>query len=87
MYLLIPKWAASMRTKAIHLHSIMYLLIREIDKTTYINQINLHSIMYLLIPNGTAYISYGNILFTFHNVSINSSHEDIRKVKAYIYIP
>ena len=72
MYLLIPVQVVIDTAPVNNLHSIMYLLILELhtnpDGTTW----NLHSIMYLLIHDNKLLKMAQSILFTFHNVSINS---------------
>ena len=63
-----------MRTKThrkSNLHSTMFLLIRWNLKLQPVAIIHLHSTMFLLIRN-LSLISFAFLLFTFHNVSINS---------------
>ena len=55
-----------------HLHSIMYLLIPFMQFFQCMDLLDLHSIMYLLIL-GVLIALCSSLLFTFHNVSINSS--------------
>ena len=54
------------------LHSIMYLLIRKVWSLDCLKSRNLHSIMYLLIQMKWRFRVFNIVLFTFHNVSINS---------------
>ena len=73
MYLLILELHTNPDGTTWNLHSIMYLLIlnnqlaRVSASLTY-----LHSIMYLLIHDNKLLKMAQSILFTFHNVSINS---------------
>ena len=57
----------------IHLHSTMFLLIHLTDITFDDSIMHLHSTMFLLIrasPEGSS----AALVFTFHNVSINSGY-------------
>ena len=55
----------------LYLHSTMFLLIRGTEKMSVRLEKNLHSTMFLLIRIKKLYDEI-SLLFTFHNVSINS---------------
>ena len=61
----------------------MYLLILDCCKSTSPFSIYLHSIMYLLILDVDPVICAASILFTFHNVSINSKRIYINDFQKY----
>ena len=72
MYLLIRENQLNAVNTLTNLHSIMYLLILGEHQLIQLIQIwNLHSIMYLLIHKSNVSPS-AYVVFTFHNVSINS---------------
>ena len=73
MYLLIRSSKKIKQVQEAHLHSIMYLLIQESIIHPIPKSPNLHSIMYLLIREWRRAVHEHHILFTFHNVSINSN--------------
>ena len=71
MFLLIPG-ICSQRTGVRHdLHSTMFLLIQRCGDLVRPDVIDLHSTMFLLILGYSSY-NLNIVLFTFHNVSINS---------------
>ena len=72
----------------VNLHSTMFLLIRVLFKCTPdYGGINLHSTMFLLIPL-VLLIKSPVIIFTFHNVSINTERFDVFACpRVVIYIP
>ena len=54
----------------------MFLLILAWKEAKNMEETNLHSTMFLLIPAGALLGATTAIVFTFHNVSINSSAEE-----------
>ena len=70
-----------------YLHSTMFLLIRLAIVSDNPAEVNLHSTMFLLILFPDCNIFSTSALFTFHNVSINTSNKAALTVSAQIYIP
>ena len=70
-----------------NLHSIMYLLIQEQQQEEESEKVDLHSIMYLLILKLGVNVPCQEMLFTFHNVSINSKYFPFICTSCGIYIP
>ena len=77
MFLLIRHALFGWGIKHPHLHSTMFLLILVQSVSVYYKLCNLHSTMFLLILSTDHSAAPSYIVFTFHNVSINTVGQNV----------